>query len=74
MRSGVGAALKERLAFLKNTPDRALEAVDAKKSGALPVELGPVAIDHFTHLLLDLNVKASIPRTKRSSDYSEPVL
>ena len=43
---GTDPMLKERVAALKATRDRALEALDyAKKSSALPIEVDPVAVD-----------------------------
>jgi hypothetical protein len=48
---GTDPPLKERTAALKSTRDRAIEAFDyARKSGAVPVEIDPVAIDHLTRL------------------------
>jgi site-specific DNA recombinase len=49
---GADPTLKERVASLKNSRDRAIEALDyAKKSSATPVEIDPVAIARFTSLM-----------------------
>jgi site-specific DNA recombinase len=46
---GTDPALRERVAALKATRDRAAEALDyARKSSALPIEINPMAIDRFT--------------------------
>ncbi len=49
---GTDPTLKERVAALKASRDRAVEALDyAKKSSGAPIEIDPVAVDRFTRLL-----------------------
>lgn len=49
---GTDPTLKERVAALKASRDRAVEALDyAKKSSGAPIEIDPVAVDRFTRLM-----------------------
>ncbi len=66
---GTDPMLKERVAALKATRDRALEALDyAKKSSALPIEVDievdPVAVDRFTRLMREQLVSGGCRRPK----------
>lgn len=62
---GTDPTLKERVAALKTTRDRALEALDyAKKSSALPIEIDPVAVDRFTRLMRELLVSGDVAARK----------
>jgi DNA invertase Pin-like site-specific DNA recombinase len=62
---GTDPTLKERVAALKATRDRALEALDyAKKSSALPIEIDPVAIDRFTRLMREQLVSGDVAARK----------
>jgi site-specific DNA recombinase len=58
---GTDPMLKERVAALKATRDRALEALDyARKSSALPIEVDPVAVDRFTRLMREQLVSGDV--------------
>jgi site-specific DNA recombinase len=49
---GTDHSLNERVAALKTSRDRAVEALDyAKKPSGSPVEIDPVAIDQFSRLM-----------------------
>jgi site-specific DNA recombinase len=62
---GTDSTLKERVAALKATRDRALEALDyAKRSSALPIEVDPVAIDRFTRLMRQQLVSGDVAARK----------
>jgi hypothetical protein len=62
---GTDPTLKERVAALKATRDRALEALDyAKKSSALLIEIDPVAIDRFTRLMRQQLVSGDVAARK----------
>ena len=66
---GTDPMLKERVAALKATRDRALEALDyAKKSSALPIEVDievdPVAVDRFTRLMREQLVSGDVAARK----------
>jgi site-specific DNA recombinase len=62
---GADPILKDRVASLKNIRDRAIEAVDyARKSSTQPVEIDPVAIDHFTRSMREHLVSGDIGARK----------
>ena len=62
---GTDPTLKERVAALKATRDRALEALDyAKKSSAIPIEIDPVAVDRFTRLMREQLVSGDVSARK----------
>jgi site-specific DNA recombinase len=62
---GTDPMLKERVAALKATRDRALEALDyAKKSSALPIEVDSVAVDRFTRLMREQLVSGDVAARK----------
>ncbi|MDN3277962.1 hypothetical protein QWJ07_27110 [Frankia sp. RB7] len=58
---GTDPTLEERVAALKTTRDRALEALDyAKNSSAVPIEIDLVAIDRFTRLICEQFVSEDV--------------
>lgn len=62
---GTDPTLKERVAALKTTRDRAVEALDyAKRSSAAPIEIDPVAIDRFTRLMREQLVSGDVGARK----------
>jgi hypothetical protein len=53
------------VAFLKAARDRAVEALDyAKKSGADPIEIDPVAIDRFSRLMREQLLSGDVAARK----------
>ena len=62
---GTDPTLKERVAALKTTRDRALEALDyAKKSSAAPIEIDPIAVDRFIRLMREQLVSGDVAARK----------
>ncbi|WP_371420442.1 recombinase family protein, partial [Tardiphaga sp.] len=62
---GTDPSLKERVAGLKATRDRAMEALEyAKNSSVLPVEIDPVAIERFTRLMREQLVFGDVAARK----------
>lgn len=62
---GTDPTLKERVAALKATRDRAAEALEyARKSSVLPVEIDPVAIERFTRLMREQLVSGDVAARK----------
>jgi site-specific DNA recombinase len=62
---GNDPTLKDRVTSLKNTRDRAIEALDyAKKSSAHPVEIDPVAIERFTRLMREQLISGDVAARK----------
>jgi site-specific DNA recombinase len=62
---GTDPTLKERVAALKATWDRAVEALDyAKKSSGAPIEIDPVAVDRFTRLMREQLISGDVAARK----------
>ena len=62
---GTDPTLKERVAALKTTRDRAREALDyARKSSAAPIEIDPVAVDRFIRLMREQLVSGDVAARK----------
>ncbi|MGJ4931561.1 recombinase family protein [Bradyrhizobium sp. HKCCYLS2038] len=62
---GTDPTLKERVAALKASRDRAVEALDyAKKSSATPIEIDPVAVDRFTRLMREQLLSGDVAARK----------
>jgi site-specific DNA recombinase len=62
---GTDPTLKERVAALKATRDRAAEALEyARKSSVLPVEIDPIAIERFTRLMREQLVSGDVAARK----------